>query len=150
MQTILKHIFPICLTALFILGAWIIITLPVAGVCLMDGEPVISSYIKFVMYAISVSFAISAVIMFPMALLAERFTKRKKALVILIPVCLFAISSVLLIGWFLFTKSFFNTMSGWPGGLFAFSLVFCVYWSLLWLGQAVINGLKRLTHKIAA
>ncbi len=145
-----RHILPICFTAAFMLGVWMIITLPLVGVFIIDEEFVISDYVYFMLYASSVSLAINAIVMFPLALLVERFVVRARILIVLIPVCLLAISGVCLMGRFLLTRAFFDTVFGWTGGLVVFSLVFAVYWSILWLEQAVIFGFRKLIHKTSA
>jgi hypothetical protein len=153
MSTVCRHILPICLTAAFILVAWMVITLPIVGVFIIDGideDAFVSGYVDFVFYATGVGFAISALIIFPLALLLERIVMRAKALIVLIPVCALVISGICLVVRFLLTEAFLDTLFSWTGVLFAFSLVFGVYWSVLWLERAVIYGFRNLIRKASA
>jgi hypothetical protein len=149
MSNIRRHILSICLTAASILLAWTIITLPMLGVFFIDDEFAISEYVRFVLYAAGTSLAISAIVMFPLALLAERFAARAKVLIVLIPLCLLAVSGVCLLGRLLLTGALLDTVLGWTGGLVAFSLVFTVYWSSLWSERAVIYGFRKLIVRLA-
>ena len=150
LTVICQHIFPICFTTAFILIFWIVITLPMAGVFIIDGidsKTFVYSYAYIIFYATCVGLTISIFIMFPLTLFAKRFTVHRKPLIIIIPGCLLIISGLCLVGQYLLTKEFWNTIFGWSGKLIAFLVIFTVYWSSYWLSQAIIFGFRKLTKK---
>jgi hypothetical protein len=148
--TIRRHLLPICLTTAFLLGVWMIVSFPMIAVFIIDDEFKISDYAYLIFHFAGAGLAINALIMFPLALLAERLVALTKTLIVLIPACLFIISGVGLIRQFLLTRAFLDTVFSWAGVLVVFSLVFTVYWSSLWLGQAVVYGLQKLVKGISA
>jgi hypothetical protein len=150
MSPIRRHLLPICCTAAFILVAWMVITLPIVAVFLIDKEFVVSDYLKFILYAAGVGLGASVVVMFPLSLLFERLVERAKALAVAVPLVLLFVSVACLLGRFFLTGQFFDTVLGWAGLLFAFSLVFGFYWVVLWIGRALIYGVKRFRRKASA
>jgi hypothetical protein len=129
-------------------GAWMIISLPMVAVFIIDDAFTISEYARLIFYFAGTGLAINTIIMFPLVLLLEQLVALAKVLIVLIPACLLTISGVCLIGQFLLTRTFLDTVFSWAGTLVVFSLVFTVYWSSLWLGQAVVYGLQKLVKGI--
>lgn len=150
MRTLRRHLLPICSTAAFILIAWMIITLPVVAVFLFDKQFAISDYLKFLLYAGGAGTGVSAGILFPLALLFEQLAKRTRPLAAVVPVVMLVISMVCLLGRFLLTEQFLETVFGWPGLMFVFSLVFSFYWTVLWIGKGLIYGARRFAEKASA
>ncbi len=132
--------------AVFVFAAWMIITLPIVGVFILDGAFIISDYLRFVSFAAGASLALIVLVMFPLALLLERLVVRARVLTLLIPLGLLVISVAILLGRFLTIGAFFETAFSWTGGFVAFSLVFAVYWSSLWLERSLIYGIYKLIH----
>jgi hypothetical protein len=143
MLTLRRHLLPMCCTAAFILVAWLVLSLPIAAVSLIDDQFVLSDYLKFVLYAAGVGIGVSVVVMFPLSLLLERLAAGKKWLAIAVPLLLLFVSVVCLLGQFFLTRQFLETIFGWAGFLFAFSLAFSFYWVVLWVGKALFSHVQR-------
>jgi hypothetical protein len=150
MSTIRRHLLPICCTAAFILVTWLIITLPIVAVFLFDKQFVISDYLKFVLYAAGVGVGTSVAVIFPLSLLFERLVEGVKPLAVAVPLILLFASFACLLGRFFLTGQFFDSVFGWAGLLFAFSVVFGFYWVVLWTGRALIYGVQRFRQKASA
>lgn len=150
MSTIRRHLLPICCTTAFILVAWMVITLPMVAVFLFDKQFVISDYLTVILYAAGAGAGASVVVMFPLSLLFERLVERAKALAFAVPIVLLFVSVACLLGRFILTGQFFDTVFGWAGLLFAFSLVFGFYWVVLWIGRALFYGVQRFGHRASA
>jgi len=147
MRTVRCHLLPVCCTAAFILVVWIIITLPMVAAFLFDKQFVISDYLRFLLYAAGVGIGVSVAIMFPLSVLFERFVEHVKPLAVVVPLLLLFVSVSCLLGRFFLTGQFFDTVFGWPGLLFAFSIVFSFYWFVLWVGRGLIYGVKRIADR---
>lgn len=143
MSNIRRHLLPICCTAGFILVAWMVITLPMAAVFIIDEQFVVLDYLRFTLYAAGVGFGVSVIVMFPLSLLLERLVEGTKALVVIVPLVLLFVSVACVLGRVLLTGRFFDSIFGWAGWLFAFSLVFSLYWLVLWIERAWRYGVKK-------
>lgn len=143
MRTILRHLVPVCVTTAFILVAWMIVTLPLVAVFLIDDAFVVSEYLKFIVYAAGISLGVSSLVMFPLSLLLERLVMWRKWLAV-VPPLLLALSVICLAGCYGLTHQFLDTVFGWTGFFFAFALAFSVYWGVLWLVKALIYGVHKL------
>lgn len=150
MRTVRRHLLPVCCTAAFILAGWMVVTLPMAAVFFVDNQFVIFDYLKFVLYAACVGVGVSVCVMFPLSLLLERVVERAKLLAVAAPFGLIFISVTCLLFRYFLTGEFFDTVFGWAGLLFTFSVVFGFYWIVLWIGRALIYGIQRLTPKASA
>ena len=141
-----RHVLPVCCTAALIPAAWLVTGLPIIAVCVLDNAPLgsLSEVLKVIGYIIGIGAGISAGIMFPVALALERMVARAKPLAVVAPVGLIAISILCLLGCFLWTGEFFDTVFGWAGLLFAFSVVFAFYRAVLWFGRALACGALRV------
>lgn len=144
MQTVRRHLLPVCCTAAFILVAWVMVTIPMLAVFLFDKEFVISDYLRFILYAAGVGVGVSSLVMFPLSLLVERLVERAVLVAIAVPLGLVFVSVACLLGRVFLTGQFFDAVFGWPGFLLAFSVVFGFYWSVLWVGRGLAHGFQRV------
>jgi hypothetical protein len=131
MRTLRHHFLPICCTAAFIATVWIVITLPLMAVFLFDKQFSLSDYLRFVVYAVVVAALVSVFVMFPLSLVLQHWLQHRKSLVITVPLFLSAAAFACMVGRFFLTGQFLGTLLSWPGWLFAFSVVFGVYWIIL-------------------
>jgi len=146
MSVFRRHLLPICCTAAFILAAWMVVTLPMVAVFLIDKQFVVADYLKVVLYAAAVGVGVSLVIMFPLALLFEKLVERVKPLALIVPLFLIFVAVACLIVRFLVTGQFFDTVFGWSGLLFAIAVVFGFYWLVLWIGRGFVYGVQKFRH----
>ena len=136
MGTIRRHLLPICCTAAFILVAWMVISLIVVFLFQFDKHLVISDYLKAIPYAAGMGIGASVVVVFPLSLLFERLVEHTKPMAVVVPLFLLFVSIACLLGRFFLTEQFFDTVFGWAGLLFAFSVIFGFYWVILWIGRS--------------
>lgn len=131
----LRHLFPVAATTAFVVAAAALITLPLAGVFLLDNSFVVTDYLKFLLLAFGVGAGLSIAVMFPLAWALEAFVAKRKALAF-VPV-LFVFAAAALVGVRMAaTYEILNTLFGWPGLFLALSLIFGFYWVALWMVEA--------------
>jgi hypothetical protein len=147
MLSLRRHLLPICCTAAFILVAWLVFSLPVAAVSLIDDQFVLSDYLEFLLYAAGVGIGVSAVVMFPLSLLLERLTAHSKLLAIAAPLLLLFISGLCLLARFLLPGQLSNTVFDLSLLFFALSLAFIFYWAVLWIGNALLSRVQRFIRR---
>jgi hypothetical protein len=111
---------------------------------LFDGQFDPGDYLKFILYAAAVGTGVSALVMFPLALLLERLAGRSKFIPLIVPLLPVSISMACLLGRFFLTGRFLDSLLAWPGCFLAFSIVFGFYWSVLWIGKALQKGFQRV------
>lgn len=139
-----RHLLPICSTAAFILLAWMVLSLPIAAVFLIDDAFVLSDYLKFIVYAAGAGIGISVLVLFPLSVFLERLTARSKLLVIAAPLLVLFIC---LLGLFL--------LPGQPSStifilLIALSLAFGFYWVVLHIGNTLLSFAKKFIRRTPA
>ena len=149
-RLLLRHLLPLCCTAVLISAVWLVITLPVVGVFILDNAFVFSDYVKFVFYVVGAGIGISTLIMFPLSVLHEWTAKRFRLRTAAVPVFLLLASASCLLSRYWVTGNIIDALCDWPGLLLAFSLVFGFYQVVLWLWKALGSGARLLGRKIAA
>jgi hypothetical protein len=147
MPVLRRHLLPICCTAIFILAAWMILSLPIAAVFLIDDALILSDYFKFVFYAAGAGIGISLFVMFPLSLLLERLATRTKLLFVAAPILLLGVSAVGLLGQYLLTGQISSVVLSGSILLVILSFVFGFYWVVLHLGNAVLYRVQRLLRR---
>ena len=146
MRTVLRHLAPVCVSTAFVLGVWMVFTLPLAAVFLIDEAFVVSDYLKFIAYAAGIGLGVSSLILFPLSLLLERLVMRTGWWAG-VPPLLFVLSAIVLAARCLLTARFLETLFGWAGLLFALALLLTLYWGVLWLVHLVVHVVGKFRQK---
>ena len=148
MHRLLHHLLPICVTTAIILAGWIILTLPMAAVFIIDKAFVVQDYVQFILYAGATAFGFTAGILFPLALLLERCSRRMRAVAFIAPVALILLALVWLLFRLFWSQDFLGTFIGQEGLLLAVTVVFGVYWTVLWVGRSFLDGVWSFGKKV--
>ena len=93
-KAMLRHILPVGLSAMCVFALWVIGTLPMTAVFLIDDAFVMSEYVQFLAYALGVASGLSIAVLLPLALLGEVLAKRNKHTIWIFPtfLCLCAVT----------------------------------------------------------
>lgn len=144
----LRHLFPFTVTVVLVVGGAAIITLPLAGVFLLDDEFVVGDYLKFLLSALGVGVALSTII-FPLAWVLERFVDKKKPLV-LVPLLIVLAAGTCVLVRVLATHEVLDTVFGWAGLFLALSLIFCFYWMALLASRGFGYAIQKYRRRAMA
>ena len=144
-QSLWDHIWPVVLTCMLLFGGWIFLTAPLALVFLIDEAFSSIEYLQFVVYAAAVSVGATVLLFFPVAWVLERILRRRSKLwVIALPVSMLGLSAFGLIAAVMSSSDVLLAFGGWGGRLFVFSVVFSVYWAVLWCAKGLRLAGARL------
>ena len=141
MQLLRCHLMPMLASTTLIVLAWVVITLPMAAVFMLDNQFNTTQYLSFVLCATIIGLAVSFLALMPLSLLLDLIAKRNQTLAIILPIVLFICAFVNVIGMYLYTKQLINTVLTWPGLLLAFAVVFIFYRLMLWLNKVVFTSI---------
>jgi hypothetical protein len=122
-----------CVFALWVLG-----TLPMTTVFLIDDAFVMSEYVQFLTYALGVAFGLSIAVLLPLALLGEVLAKRNKHTIWIFPTFLCLCAVTLLMIHSILLKSLLDAILSWSGLVALISVVFVLYWAVLWAEKAAL------------
>ena len=137
-KSVLRHVLPIGLTTLCIVILWMLVTLPIAAVFVLDDAFVLSEYARFLAYAFGIGFGLSTFILFPLALFGESLTKRSKHTIWGFPVFLLMCAVITVIVRLLVLESFRAAILSWSGLALLMSVLFVLYWAVLWNEETVL------------
>ena len=140
MQLLRRHLLPMLASTALIALAWVVITLPMAAVFMLDNQFNTTQYLSFVLYATAIGLAVSFLALMPLSLLLDLIAKRNQTLAIILPIVLLICAFVNVIGMYVYTKQLINTVLTWPGLLLAFAVVFIFYRLMLWLNKVVFTA----------
>jgi hypothetical protein len=137
-KLVLRHILPIGLTTLCMVILWMLVTLPIVAVFILDDAFVPSEYARFLAYAFGIAFGLSTLVLFPLALLGESLTKRSKDTIWGFPVSLFSCAVMTVIVRFSVLESFRAAILSWSGVALLISVLFVLYWGVLWNEETML------------
>jgi hypothetical protein len=84
-RAILRHMLPVGLSTMCVFALWVVGTLPMTAVFLIDDAFVVSEYVQFLAYAFGVAFGLSVAVLLPLALFGEVLVKRNKHAIWIFP-----------------------------------------------------------------
>ena len=136
------HAPPVCAAAGFMAAGWAFLTLPIAGVVIIDHAFVVGDYLRFLIVALATALVVSAGLFFPLALLVERLSRGRRAVAVMVPLSLVLASFAVILVRLAITQDFIGSFFGWPGLVLALAVAFNVYWMVLWGVRSVLAGWK--------
>lgn len=122
-----------------VFALWVIGTLPMTAVFLIDDAFVISEYMQFLTYALGVSSGLSIAVLLPLALLGEVLAKRTKHTIWIFPAFLCLCAVTLLMIRSILLKSLLDAILSWSGLIALVSILFVLYWAVLWAEKAALQ-----------
>jgi hypothetical protein len=128
-----RHLLAIALTTGFIMAAWVVLSLPLVAVFVIDRAFVLEDFFQLALRTAGFALGLSAVVIFPLAYALER----QRRLALSVPLLLLLASGGWLAERIFTTREILATLYDWPGALFAFSVVLAFYCLVLWLGRSV-------------
>jgi hypothetical protein len=146
-KSVLRHVLPIALTALCIVILWVLVTLPIVAVFVLDDAFVVSEYARFLAYAFGIAFGLSTFVLFPLALLGESLTKKNKNTLWAFPVFLLICTGITVLVRLLILESFRAAILSWSGLALLMSLLFVLYWGVLWNEETVLARWQNPTQR---
>lgn len=146
-RALLRHVLPVGLTTLCVVILWMLVTLPMAAVFVLDDAFVPSEYVKFLAYAFGVAFGLSTVVLLPLALLGEVLAKRSKHTIWVFPGFLCLCTGTTLVVRIIALKSFLDAVLSWSGFILLVSGLFVLYWAALWIEKAALVCWQKLRVK---
>ena len=146
-RAILRHMLPVGLSAALVLAIWVVGTLPMTAIFLIDDAFVAAEYVEFLAYASGISLALSSVVLFPLAVLGEALAKRNGRFLWGYPGFLCLGTGVLLAIRIVTLRSLLDAILSWSGLAALVSVVFLVYWAVLWAKKAAWAGWQRLRER---
>ena len=108
------------------------------AVFLIDDVFVISEYVQFLAYALGVAFGLSIAVLLPLALLGEVLAKSNKHTLWILPTFLCLCAATLLMIRGILLKSFLDAILSWSGLITLISVMFVLYWAVLWAEKAAL------------
>lgn len=138
-QTLLRHALPIALTTLGIFMLWVMGTLPMIAVFVLDDAFTLSEYAKFLVYAFSASLGLSAFVFLPLALIGEKLAKKSKHAIWIYPGLPCLCIGIILIVRIIVLESLFDAFLSWTGYILLVSGLFVLYWAVLWFEKATLT-----------
>lgn len=140
---LLRHLPPVIVTTGFIVGGWMILTLPIVAVFVVDREFAVRDYLTVLLTIAAWGLAFSVVVLCPLAALIDRLARRnpRRAAVFVIGIPVLAGLHWLL--QMLFSHDRLRNLFSWPGVLLAFTALLAAYVGILWAGQALRRMLRR-------
>ncbi len=142
----LRHLPPVCATSGFIVAVWVIFTLPLWMVFVIDGEPLGPGFPEFILYAGGTALAISVVILLPATLLLEWVARRHRLLSAVVPAALVGVSGIVLLACYFRSRDLLSTLLSGAGLFFAGSLFFAFYQVFFWIGGILLTGWRRFLN----
>jgi hypothetical protein len=136
-----RHIFPIILTPIIVSCVWLVIGLPILFVFIIDDAFSRSEFLKTIFYILSIVFALTIFISFPLTLMFEKIIEKSKILIAIIP-C-FPIIVLISLAWTFVSGNLF-LIEPWGMPLFLFSFIFLCYWLVYWTPR--INKMPPENH----
>ena len=138
MRALSSHIIPILTTAIIIVAAWAVLTLPIVAVFIFDDEFHLTTYLRFLLYTFAVGLALSAGVFCPAAMILKKVVLRRKWLGYILPVFLLFVSTIAVLVRWIYTGEFIETARSWQAVSFALSALFACYWFTLMVLQLII------------
>jgi hypothetical protein len=123
--------------------------LPILAVAILEEALLLSDLLRAFAYVCGVSFGISIVVLFPLALLGETLVKRYRHTVWILPGCLGLGAVTMLVVRTIALDSFLDAVRSWSGVIAIIATVFVLYWTALWIEKAVLIGWHRLVAHYA-
>ena len=108
------------------------------AVFLIDDAFVMSEYVQFLAYALGVASGLSIAVLLPLALLGEVLAKRNKHTLWIFPTFLCLCAATLLMIRSILLKSLLDAILSWSGLITLISVVFVLYWAVLWAEKAAL------------
>lgn len=143
-RTLLQHTLPFTLTTLCIFMLWVMGTLPMIAVFVLDDAFTLSEYVKFLVYAFGVSLGLSAFVFLPLALIGEKLVKKSKHAIWIYPGLPCLCIGIILIVRIIVLESFLDAFLGWTGYILLVSGLFVLYWAVLWFEKATLAYWQKL------
>jgi hypothetical protein len=140
---IVRHILPVGLSATSVFALWVIGTLPMTTVFLIDDAFVISEYVRFLALALGVASGLSIAVLLPLALLGEALAKRNRHAIWILPTFLCLCAVTLLTIRAILLDSLLDAILSWSGLIALIAAVFVLYWAVLWAEKAALAGWHR-------
>jgi hypothetical protein len=120
-----------------------LVTLPIVAVFVLDDAFVLSEYARFLVYAFGIAFGLSTLVLFPLALFGESLTKRSKHTIWAFPVFLLVSAGITVIVRLLMLESFRAAILSWSGLALLMSVLFVLYWGVLWNEETVLARWRK-------
>ena len=149
-RVLFRHIVPVALTTLSLFTLWVLGTLPMFAVAVLDSAFVPSDYIKFLFYVFGVAVGLSTVVLLPLALLGEWLAKRSKHAIWVFPALLCLCTVTILIIRTMILRSFVDAALSWSGLILLVSGLFVLYWVALWIERVVARYWQKLRSVLSA
>ena len=146
-RALLRHVLPVGLSAMSGFVLWVVGTLPMTAVFLIDDAFIASEYVQFLGYALGVSFGLSLAVLLPLALFGEVLVKRNRHALWIFPGFLCLCAGALLVIRVIVLKSLLDAMLSWSGFIVLVSAVFVLYWSVLWAEKAALAGWQKFRER---
>jgi hypothetical protein len=146
-SAVLRHILPAGLSALCVFALWVVGTLPMTAVFLIDDAFVVSEYVEFLAYALGVACGLSVAVLFPLALLGEALARRDRHAIWIFPMLLCLCAVAILVIRTVLLRSFLDAMLGWSGLIALISAVFVLYWTVLWAEKAALVCWRKFRER---
>lgn len=131
-----------------IFALWVIGTLPMTTVFLIDDASVMSEYVRFLAYALGVAFGLSIAVLLPLALLGEVLAERNRRTIWILPTFLCLCAVTLLTIRTILLRSFLDAVLSWSGLVALISAAFVLYWVVLWAEKAALVCWRKFKEGI--
>lgn len=146
-RAMLRHMLPVGLSTMCVFVLWVVGTLPMVAVFLIDDAFVMFEYVRFLAYAFGVAFGLSVAVLLPLALFGEVLAKRNKHTIWIFPGFLCLCTGTVLMVRIIILKSLLDAFLSWSGFIVLVSVVFVLYWTVLWTGKAALVGWQKFREQ---
>lgn len=143
-KTALRHALPMLISSGALFLIWMVATLPLVAVFIIDDAFVTWEYLLFLLYAAGVSCAISAGVMFPLALIGEALTSKCIHTVWMMPAFLVVVSALVFALNAAIARSALSAIFGYGGLSLLLTFLFLGYWLTLQAEHLLARVWRRL------
>ena len=126
---------------------WMIITIPIAAVAVIDAEFTFLAYGEFLGYAIAYSLGFVTITVFSFASLGELLCKQVDHFIWAIPVGLGVSALFIFMGFAGIYDSLTKSIWGWGGFAIAWSILFITYWTSLWFEKVILIKWRSVVRR---
>lgn len=140
---LLRHLPPVIITTGFIVGGWMILTLPIVAVFVVDREFAVRDYLTVLLTIAAWGLAFSVVVLCPLAALIDRLSRRNPRRTAVFVIGIPVLAGLYWLLRMLVSHDRLRTLASWPSILLAFTALLAAYVGILWAGQALRRMLRR-------